>query len=1114
MTEWEEKLESLKNKIESNHGIDRYFLYDAYDSLRDIIQEHPDSAPEVFANFRKAVQHEENDDDSLQRAYEILGDLLKEYPNMAPEVFKTFRLGLQNKHNAYFASRYYYILSSMINTQPEWAPEVFTIFKEGLPHPKNDLADAYSVLFNVMEQHPNLASETFDLLQYILQDPQNTVESLRYTYNILEHGDLISRPDLVQKVSNFLKQVLENEKDDANFLLFANNSLMRFSERHQNLLPNFFDVIKMGIQHKNNDYNSLIEGYSLLANVVKAQPNLAPEVFETFKIVLQNEQNNTLSLGGAYSALADITKKQPELATEVFETFKIALQNEGNDRSSLERAYFVLADIAKKQPDLAPQVFETFKIVLQNKNNNSDTLKYTYSKLDNILEEQPNLSSEVLAMFTMALQNENNNSDTLGDVYSKLDNIIKGQPNLPSEVLETFTMALQNENNNRDTLKKAYSMLANIVKKQPDFAPEVFEILKQSLQNESNTSDSLKIAYSTLGDIVQLQPDLAPEVIKIVFQKKFSDVINSPKLVLEVCSKCMKRHKPEDFAKDVEQTEQNMQMLQAGYKMRFSTKEEFDYAYENYALGKIGQMNFSAQQRCMNVMVGQLGKEQKLPAEDVNQYRKDANNTTYQSNRDWLVSASFNAAEIFGCYFPAYVKSTEKHLSTHDAVYWLPKDLPENKRESFRSFVQRNLIYDDTNGQRKARSLAEMEIISKNWKYLKPEDEKLKYKDILAICQSRKYTEQEYDKFAAEAAKWGVSESEYKNWESVYQAGLKVPEPFDSSKEFKFGKYTGKFLPREDVRTGFFGGYTDCCQHFNGVGSACAISTVKDPYSQLFVIENEQGRIVAGSWVWENTEGKYRDVCFDNIEAIGEYAQNPLVNKIYDMAGRYLTEEANCHKVTIGLGYQDADVSKYKETAAIPLPTQYNDNYSDAKGTQVLLTENPKAKPLDKAQESTRFIRDVCFLDINEMDKVSEQCFPEGDDRLQAPEKMSGLALVDADKGVVGYCLYDKEEKSIYDMAVLPEYRTDKNASSKKLFGELIRRVRDMGGEWSAELRDKTTYRYLDVMSQRGLVTFENHGVDHEMSDGSKVYSVTFSVPKKEQSSQSFAHIKDNDGRE
>ncbi|MDO4162298.1 MAG: hypothetical protein Q4D80_04775 [Pseudomonadota bacterium] len=215
-----------------------------------------------------------------------------------------------------------------------------------------------------------------------------------------------------------------------------------------------------------------------------------------------------------------------------------------------------------------------------------------------------------------------------------------------------------------------------------------------------------------------------------------------------------------------------------------------------------------------------------------------------------------------------------------------------------------------------------------------------------------------------------------------------------------------------------------------------------------------------------------------------------------------MLKEKNCREVTIGLGYQDADVSGYKETKAIPLPRQYNNRYSDAKEMQVLLCRNKDAQSLDKTQESQRFVRDICYLDFDEMAMVSEQCFPEGDKALQSPDRLQGLALVDADKGIVGYCLYDKEEKSVYDMAVLPKYRTDKNASSKKLFGELIRRIREIGGEWSAELRDKTTYRYLNVMSKRGLVTFENNGIDHEMSDGSKVYSVKFKVKPAPQTRQ------------
>ena len=257
------------------------------------------------------------------------------------------------------------------------------------------------------------------------------------------------------------------------------------------------------------------------------------------------------------------------------------------------------------------------------------------------------------------------------------------------------------------------------------------------------------------------------------------------------------------------------------------------------------------------------------------------------------------------------------------------------------------------------------------------------------------------------------------------------------------------------------------------------------------MFENENGSIIGGSWVWEITEGRYREVCFDNIEAIGEYASNPIVNKIYEQAGRYLAQEADCRRVTIGLGYQDADVSSYQNTEAIALPKQYKNKYSDARN-QVLLAENPKAAPLDKSAESLRYVRDACFLDVAAMEDISERCFPEGDKGLQIPNEPSGLVLIDKDKGVVGYCLYDKEEKSVYDMAVLPEYRKDKNASSGKLFAETVREIKKLGGEWTAELRDKTTMRYMEAMGQRGLVEYQVNGVDHEMSNGDKVYSVTF----------------------
>ena len=734
-------------------------------------------------------------------------------------------------------------------------------------------------------------------------------------------------------------------------------------------------------------------------------------------------------------------------------------------------------------------------------------MKRAYSTLGEIVKAQPQLAKDVLATFNEALKSDKNDSDSLNDALSTLCDIAKDQPQLAKDVLATLNEALKSDKNNYISLSKAYYLLSDIVKAQPQLAKDVLTTLNEALNSDKNSYNSLCEAYSLLHEIVKAQPELAKDVVSTIISQ--SNDINK----IYLLSRCMKKCKVEDFP---EVTAEQKLLLQAAHVMRFSTKEEIKYLYNTQTVDKIAKMNLSAQQRCMNIMMSQLGKEQNLDTNEVKNFRENQDYQPYQDNADWLIPTSLKAAEIFGCYFPSYIKQTQGYLNTHDSVYWLPKDMGKEKNQSFVSFVQRNLIYE-ADGEKKCRNLAEMEIIAKNWQYLKPEEEKLKYKDILAICRSRKYRDQEYANFATEAAKWGVDESRYKDFEDIYAAGLNVPEPFDSSKRFEFGGYCGRFLPRDDVRTGFFGGHTNCCQHFNGVGKACAISTVKDPYSQLFVIESkETGRIVAGSWVWENTEGTHRDVCFDNIEAIGDYARHPILNHIYNMVGKYLTEEENCRYVTIGMGYQDAETSKYKPVKPIPLPTQYGNQYSDAKGTQVLLAENPNAEPLDKSQESLRFIREACFLDWDAMDYVSQQCFPDGDKRLQSPERLTGLALVDKDKGIVGYCLYDKDERSIYDMAVLPEYRTDKNASSHKLFAEVIKKIKEIGGEWTAELRDKTTYQYMKIMQLRGLVSFETHGIDHEMSDGSKVYSVTFKIndaPTQNKKLQPNIQRLGNDGR-
>ena len=417
-----------------------------------------------------------------------------------------------------------------------------------------------------------------------------------------------------------------------------------------------------------------------------------------------------------------------------------------------------------------------------------------------------------------------------------------------------------------------------------------------------------KEIFHKLTRLAETSPEYRGEIFSIALSTKLKD-----KDKFRMAAACLKQMKPEEVRA---QYPDQAELIDAVYKARFCDEKEKNFLLDHYSLKDIGQMNLSAQQRCKNILVGMLAQENKL--EPAKNWRTDeASVKLYQDNQDWIIPASFKAEQIFGCYFPSYMKQTVPYFGVHDSVSWLPADLTPENAETFRSFIGNNIIYATQDGEKHARPMNELMIISKNWNSLKPEEKKGKYKDVLSVCMSRKYKDRTCGAFAAEAAKHGVPEYEYKNCEDIYLSGLGVPEPFDSSKTYQFGKYTGRFVTRDDVRTGFFGDYTNCCQHFGGVGDACAVSTVKDPYSQLFVIEDDKGRIIAGSWAWENKEGKYRDVCFDNIESIGEDRRTEMLNRIYEMAAKDLCETQNCRKVTIGLGYQDADTSKYQQTEAI-----------------------------------------------------------------------------------------------------------------------------------------------------------------------------------------------------
>jgi hypothetical protein len=349
--------------------------------------------------------------------------------------------------------------------------------------------------------------------------------------------------------------------------------------------------------------------------------------------------------------------------------------------------------------------------------------------------------------------------------------------------------------------------------------------------------------------------------------------------------------------------------------------------------------------------------------------------------------------------------------------------------------------------------------------------------------------------------------------EGIYAAGLDTPVPFDTEARYEVvvpteetyidpetneektrtveRKYIGRWASRPETKNGFIGLYTACCQHLmKAAGTPCAISTMIDPFSQLFVIENEKGTPVAQSWGWVNNEGEYRKVCFDNVEALKAYANKPFINKIYEMAAKDLAQTNNVQLVTIGVGGRgvdaDADLSKYDAAEEpISLPKAYGHQYSDSH-EQVVLVKNENATPLDHSQDNDCFVRSVCAADLEQMKAISAECF-EGEDKRLAisgdDTLPTGKVLVNRLGKVVGYLLYDEAEHRVDDLAVLPKYRKDKNASSRKLLASVMKDLKHIGGEWEAELRDNTSQRLLKALAAGGHITLSEGVFDRNMTN-------------------------------
>jgi hypothetical protein len=467
----------------------------------------------------------------------------------------------------------------------------------------------------------------------------------------------------------------------------------------------------------------------------------------------------------------------------------------------------------------------------------------------------------------------------------------------------------------------------------------------------------------------------------------------------------------------------------------------------------------------------------------------------------WMLHSVDGLIKVFGNGYKDWLAKQPTDRSAHDATYFLNTKATAEELQGLNQWLFKNVKYQGKDHKDAYRAPKELEIVVNNWAGLSAEERKQSYHDLLATCRAKKYKGQRDVGFASESARWGISESDYPKFEEIYLRGQNVPEPFDSKESFEHHGLVGRFLPRNDPRVGYFGQHTNCCQHLTGQGKACAVSTMSDPFSQLFVVERD-GKIIAGSWVWksqheysrpENPEIKkiYETVTFDNIEALDlPDAQKSGVRSIYETVGGHLTQ-SGYRTVTVGGARNDISLEGLKSTEVIKLPSSYT-GYTDAGSTQYLLAENAEALSLEHKPRQAVWTRGAIETDLTACEKIAKLVYPAGWDHVSLPgsiETAGGMILQHERDGVIGFVVWDKETGYISDMAVHPEHRL-KSVVLLKNF--LEQSVAEGNSQWfSADLKEDTSYKLLKGMEKRGLVELEEMGRSHYVGDA-PCYKVRF----------------------
>ena len=261
----------------------------------------------------------------------------------------------------------------------------------------------------------------------------------------------------------------------------------------------------------------------------------------------------------------------------------------------------------------------------------------------------------------------------------------------------------------------------------------------------------------------------------------------------------------------------------------------------------------------------------------------------------------------------------------------------------------------------------------------------------VSFVQSNKYMDVNVgnDKVAEISAIAGYSQDDFNTLQQIYNYGKTRTFSSIPRIEKTTEKYTYEMLRLDDPLAMAIGTLTDCCQELGNCAEVCMEHSMVDKNGRVFIIKDNQGNIVAQSWVWRN-----KDVlCFDNIEIpdkafaraikgnleLGRKGFTDEVFGIYKQAARDLIvadeimykellesgritqeqyEGLRLGKITVGLGYNDIAESlknnSILDTGNVSRPLPFEEPvklsrglYTNDSTTQYVLEERDDRKEYD-----------------------------------------------------------------------------------------------------------------------------------------------------------------------